>query len=273
MSRQQTACPLCRHPERKLAASWADWEASLAHREDGPMRLEAGRACGVAADGPDLMECLACGSVGMSLIPTGEQLGRFYSHYHMTEGFLAKAEKKIARARKRLRLLSLMAPKRPGGPKRFLEIGASIGTAAEAARRKGFEAHAVEIDADAIAKGRELFPEVHFIEGQMEDVPRDEPFQFLYGAEVIEHVPDPGAFLRACHERMAKGGVLFMTTPDCGHPRRPQPLLNWHSVKPPEHINLFTKAGMKALLAENGFERFWLPPHAKPGMRIIARKT
>ncbi|GGY45798.1 hypothetical protein GCM10007148_13550 [Parvularcula lutaonensis] len=237
------------------------------------MRLEAGRACGVAAMAPDLMECLACGSVGMSVIPNGEQLGQFYSHYHMTDGFVAKAGKKVARARKRLRLLSLIAPRAGNGQRRFLEIGASIGTAAEAARRMGFEAHAVEIDTDAIAKGKELFPQVQFIEGQVDDVPTDEPYQLLYGAEVIEHVPDPAAFLRACHARLDRNGLLFMTTPDCGHPRRPKALLDWHSVKPPEHINLFTKAGMKALLAANGFKRFWLPPHAKPGMRIIARKT
>jgi len=90
---------------------------------------------------------------------------------------------------------------------------------------------------------------------------------------VIEHVRDPGEFLDHCHRLLVPNGVLFMTTPDCGHPKRAQPLLNWHSVKPPEHINLFTKTGMSALLSKHGFERHRLPPHPKPGMRIIARKS
>lgn len=273
MAETQTSCPLCQHPDRTLAASWAEWEDSLSRRDDGPMRLAAGKACGVAADAPDLMECRACGSVGMSLIPSDEQLGQFYANYHMTDGFLGKAKKKVARARKRLRLLTLLAPKAKDGPRRFLEIGASIGTAAEAARRFGFEPHAVEIDEDAVVKGRELFPNVQFTVGQLPDVPGEGAFQLLYGAEVIEHVRDPGAFLDHCRRLLVPGGVLYMTTPDCGHPLRPKPLLDWHSVKPPEHINLFTKTGMRALLSAHGFERHWLPPHTKPGMRIIAWRS
>ena len=237
------------------------------------MRLEAGQACGVASDRPDLMECTACGSVGMSIIPSDEQLGQFYARYHMTDGFVTKAKKKVARARKRLRLLNLLAPRAESGARRFLEIGASIGTAAEAARRFGFEAHAVEIDEDAIHKGQELYPEVQFTVGQLDSVPGESSYQLLYGAEVIEHVREPGAFLDHCHRLLQPGGVLYMTTPDCGHRLRPKPLLDWHSVKPPEHINLFTKKGMAALLSAHGFEKHWLPPHTKPGMRIIAWRS
>lgn len=273
MATHQTACPLCQHPERKLAATWADWEESLGRRDDGPMRLSAGEACGVAALAPDLLECSSCGSVGMAVIPSKDQLARFYANYHMTSGFVSKAKKKVARARKRLRLLSLMTPRRRGGARRFLEIGASIGTAAEAARQLGYEPHAVEIDADAIGKGRELYPEVQFVEGELDDVPGEERFELLYGAEVIEHVPDPGHFLDQCRRLLAPRGVLFLTTPDCGHPKRPRPLLNWHSVKPPEHINLFTKKGMAALLSAHGFEDHRLLPHPKPGMRVIARRA
>nr|WP_305888858.1 class I SAM-dependent methyltransferase [Parvularcula maris] len=183
---------------------------------------------------------------------------------------MAKAEKKVARARKRLRLLTPLSPK-PNGPKRrFLEVGASIGTAAEAARRKGFEAHAVEIDPDAVAKGQELYPEICFHKGMLQDVPVTEPFEMIYGAEVIEHVPDPEGFLTLCRERLAPKGVLYLTTPDAGHFRRPKALLDWHSVKPPEHIHLFTKAGMGALLKRTGFGRHFLPFHTKPGMRVIA---
>lgn len=237
------------------------------------MRRAASRACGIDEDAPDLMSCTACGSVGMSTIPGTDQLSLFYSNYHMTDGFLRKAKKKVARARKRLRLLSLLAPKPADRPRRFLEIGASIGTAAEAARRFGFSAEAVEIDGDAVDHGRKLFPAVGFTVGTIDDVPSAEPFDLLYGAEVIEHVPDPQAFMAACRERLAPRGLLYLTTPDCGHPLRPKRLLDWHSVKPPEHINLFTKTGMRALLEAHGFRRHWLPPHTKPGMRVLAWKA
>jgi 2-polyprenyl-3-methyl-5-hydroxy-6-metoxy-1,4-benzoquinol methylase len=154
----------------------------------------------------------------------------------------------------------------------MLELGASIGTAAEAGRRRGLDAFALELDAAAVTEGRRLFPEVKFTRGRIEDMPGEARFEILYAAEVIEHLRDPAAFLRHCRRLLVPGGVLFLTTPDLGHPRRPEPLLAWGSVRPPEHVHLFTKSGMISLLEAQGFPAARALPHAKPGMRVIARR-
>jgi SAM-dependent methyltransferase len=39
-------------------------------------------------------------------------------------------------------------------------------------------------------------------------------FDFVYASEVIEHVPDPEAFVREISAALAPGGVLILTTPD-----------------------------------------------------------
>lgn len=260
------ACPACASTARAIAARWTDWEASCAHRDDGAMRLEAARACGVAAAAPALMQCAACGSIAMEPLPKDDQLALFYQRYHAADAFLAKADKKIARAKRRLLPLKLLTRGRA-----FLDVGASIGAAAEAARRLGFAATALELDADAVARGRTLFPGVRFIAGVMDDLPADERFDVIYMAEIIEHVTAPARLARAARDRLAPGGAVFLTTPDAGHFRRPKHLLDWKSVKPPEHVTLFTRRGLRVLFEAAGFDRIYFIPHAKPGVRMIAR--
>ena len=233
------------------------------------MRLEAGEACGVAKAKPVFMQCAGCRCVAMNPIPTGDQVAAFYQNYHAVTDWVKKKDKKIARARKRIAALKLLL----GRKGRFLDVGGSIGTAAEAARRAGFEAVVQEPDAEATARGRELFPDVEHVEGFLGDLDLANPFDLIFCAEVVEHVPDPSVFMAELFALLKPGGLIYFTTPDCGHFRRPKHFLDWKSVKPPEHIVLFTKAGLKALAAQAGFQKIMFQPYLKPGIRMIARKA
>lgn len=260
------ACPACGAAELAVAASWAEWEAAARMRPDGAMRLEAARRAGVAEAAPSLMRCAGCGTVSMKPAPSPDQLAAFYQNYHAASAFEAKAAKKIARARKRIRVLAPFVRGR-----RFLDVGASIGAAGEAARRAGFAATALELDGAAVETGRRLFPDVAFVATSVETWADDRVFDLVYAAEIIEHAGDPAAMARALRARLAEGGLLFLTTPDAGHPRRPKRLLDWKSVKPPEHVTLFTRAGLRALFRAAGFRSIIFLPQAKPGVRMIAR--
>ncbi len=266
MNEPTPSCLACGSIDTGHAASWEDWVQACSRRHDGPMRLEAAKACGTDADAPQLRLCAECQSVSMNPVPTGEQIGQFYANYHATDDFVSKAPKKVKRAYKRLLPFRL----RTGG--RMLDVGASVGTAAEAARKLGYRVTAQEIDADAVARGRDLYPDVKFIEGFLTDVPVDAGYDLIHAAEVIEHVPDPAAFTAQLFERLRPGGHLFLTTPDVGHSKRPANLMDWKSVKPPEHITLFTKAGLTALFKQAGFETPSFRPHTKPGIRMRTRR-
>lgn len=262
-------CPACGHPHSTIAATWEDWVAACGRRPDGPMRLTAADAAGVAQQAPVLRTCENCRSVFMDPLPRDEQLTAFYTNYHATDEYARKASKKVNRALKRLLPFRLLS-----GGGRFLEVGASIGTAAEAARRLGFkDPIAQEIDADAVKAGRALFPRVHFAEGPLDRVTTSPAFSMMYCAEVIEHVPDPRAFATLMFERLSPGGYLFITTPDVGHTKRPKDLMEWGSVKPPEHITLFTKDGLRALMTAAGFSSVTFFPHPKTGIRMMARRA
>lgn len=229
------------------------------------MRLAAANASGYGSRRPDFMKCKSCRSVFLWPPPCAEELSVFYQNYHRTGDFVRKAEKKVARAWRRILLLRRRAP-----GKRFLEIGANIGTGAEAARRLGFSATALEPDREANAAGAELFPEVRHIAGMLEDLPGPEKFDFIYMAEIIEHVPDPLAFMKRVAAHMAPGAVLFATTPDAGHWRTPKNIMTFKSMIPPEHVVLFTCAGLRALFEQAGLSRVRFRPHLKPGIRVTA---
>ncbi|WP_375207909.1 class I SAM-dependent methyltransferase [Hyphococcus sp.] len=260
-------CPACGSASRETIASWADWERAAALRDDGPMRLEAARACGVADDAPVFRKCADCGSVALCPMPRPDQLSAFYQNYHAAGSFEAKAEKKISRASRRIRPLMMLTKGR-----RFLDVGGSIGTAAEAARRLGFEASSIELDEAAVEKGRELFPDVTHHVGVIDDLPAKEKFDLIFLAEIIEHVIDPEGLARSVFDRLGPGGIVFLTTPDAGHFRRPGNVMSWKSVKPPEHLTLFTRKGLRALFAKAGFSPIFFKPHLKPGARMVARR-
>lgn len=260
-------CPACDHPDVADLHSWDEWTAACAERSDGAMRLAASAAAGVTEAAPSLVKCSGCGSVFMQPVPSAAQLDSFYQEYHGTEDYVLKAGKKVLRAVKRLLPFRALT----GGP--FLEVGASIGTAAEAARRLGFQGVvAQEIDGDAVARGRVLFPQIEFFNGRIENLVPERPFGMIYCAEVIEHVPDPLVFARRLRALMAPGAWVFLTTPDAGHARVPARFVDWKSVKPPEHVVLFTKIGLSALFEGAGFTKPFFPPQAKPGVRMICRK-
>ncbi|MGV6820895.1 MAG: class I SAM-dependent methyltransferase [Parvularcula sp.] len=260
-------CPACDGDAGTIIGTWDDWEAVCAARPDGPMRLTSARTSGVADARPGMWQCSACGSAVMTVLPTHEQLGLFYSDYHATEDFVRKAPKKVFRALKRLLPFRLL-----GGGGRFLEVGASIGTAAEAARKLGYVAVAQEIDPTALEQGRALYPDVEFVQGFLSDVPDSPAFDMIYAAEVIEHVPDPNRFSREIFSRLRPGGRLYVTTPDAGHKRRPDRFMEWEAVKPPEHITLFTQDGLRQMLARAGFKKIRFYPCKKTGIRMSAMR-
>ncbi|HKP47818.1 MAG TPA: class I SAM-dependent methyltransferase, partial [Pyrinomonadaceae bacterium] len=81
-----------------------------------------------------------------------------------------------------------------------------------------------------------------------------EHFDVVIASEIIEHVPDPEALVIEIRRVLRPGGMLWATTPNrSGISYR---LLGdqWTAVCPPEHLQLFSIAGMESLLKAAGFK-------------------
>lgn len=82
---------------------------------------------------------------------------------------------------------------------------------------------------------------------------RAEGFAAVYASEVIEHVPEPAAFLGVLHEQLAPGGLLVLTTPDAAfiQPEH-DPATVLAQLSPGFHRFLLTADTLRRLLQQTG---------------------
>jgi 2-polyprenyl-6-hydroxyphenyl methylase / 3-demethylubiquinone-9 3-methyltransferase len=106
------------------------------------------------------------------------------------------------------------------GETRLLDVGCGAGLAAEALARRGLDVLGIDAAADVIdvarahwatAGGGKTGP--HYRVGVAEDLLAEGMrFPLITALEVIEHVPDPAAFVRVLVGLLAPGGMLFLST-------------------------------------------------------------
>jgi 2-polyprenyl-6-hydroxyphenyl methylase/3-demethylubiquinone-9 3-methyltransferase len=104
-----------------------------------------------------------------------------------------------------------------GGPVRILDVGCGAGLAAEALARRGHEVLGLDAAGAALAAARahaegQGLPLEYRI-GTAEDLLAERlRFPVITALEVIEHVPDPAAFVRTLAALLEPGGLLFVST-------------------------------------------------------------
>ena len=106
---------------------------------------------------------------------------------------------------------------RAGPPERLLDVGCGAGIAAEALARRGFQVLGVDASSPAIEVARahaakQSLP-LEYRVGVAEDLrAADLRFEVITALEVIEHVPDPEAFVATLAALLAPDGKLFLST-------------------------------------------------------------
>jgi SAM-dependent methyltransferase len=140
-------------------------------------------------------------------------------------------------------------------PGSLLDVGAGPGFMVSAAAGRGWSPQGIEINPWAVEfASAELGLDVRL--GTLDD------FQSLPAAidavtmmDLIEHVSEPDALIARAAEIIKPGGVLAILTPDAGSSVSRLLGRRWPEVKRvPEHLVLFSVAGLKALLSRHGYE-------------------
>lgn len=227
-------------------------------------------------NGCHLRRCSDCGLVYMDPPPSAAVLHALYDReYSGTPLYLAKAEKKMRRIRHRARQIARVARlAHQREPLSFLDIGCSGGFMVEAAREQGFVAAGIEPDRMAVEFARTAYPRNEYFEGLLETADLGErQFDVIYCSEVIEHAPDCHAFLTRLTAIMKDGGLLYLTTPDIDHWRRPKNILEWDGFAPPGHCLYFNPTNLEMLLARHGLAVVRRSFAWKPGIKLYARKA
>jgi 2-polyprenyl-3-methyl-5-hydroxy-6-metoxy-1,4-benzoquinol methylase len=261
------ACPACKSTDFAELFSRREWAKVANAQADCRPRFAAAMDAEPALAFEAFCRCDRCKTIFTDRVPPESALANFYQKYYGNSGYLHKIKRKLALEKRRIFLLKFLVRGR-----RFLDVGSNIGCSVEAARWNGFVAKGLELDETAVGIAREQFPLNRFQAGSVGDLGLGERFDLVYCSEVVEHVPDPQSFVAAVAAVVAPGGVLMLTTPDSGHSRVRDDLLHWDGVKPPEHLTLFTRAGIRAALAPY-FGKIWILPNTKPGLQVIAFRT
>lgn len=221
-------------------------------------------------DGIDLHQCAACETVYMHPLPSAETIAGFYDNSYdgASTGYFAKVDKKMKRSRGRIKYLSRFVPEGA-----FLDIGSNGGFMVEAAREHGYQATGVEIDSVSVDYAREHYPQNEFFTGTVEEyADSGKQFDLAYCSEVIEHVPDVQGFVAATAKLLRPGAVLFVTTPDISHWRRPRTLTDWDAYCPPSHCVFFTPDSLAGLFDRHGFRVRKRRPAFKPGIKLVLER-
>jgi 2-polyprenyl-3-methyl-5-hydroxy-6-metoxy-1,4-benzoquinol methylase len=156
-----------------------------------------------------------------------------------------------------------------GTADRVLEIGCGRGWFLQSLQGRVAAATGLELNREAIATTVTTFPVLPIM---LDEHATAHPASFdaVCAFQVLEHVADPGQFMRQCLQALRPGGLLIVSTPNADAPvfqSRQDPF-----DMPPHHLNHFSADTYRRLAALLGLElhalrvqpRFHVAPDGQP---------
>ena len=152
---------------------------------------------------------------------------------------------------------------------RVLECGCATGFLSRLiAENGGPDLVGVELDAEAAAEAARWCRRV--VVADLKD-PRwtgqvGERFDLVIFGDVLEHLADPAATLRAAREVLAPGGRVLVSLPNVAHwTVRAKLLLGRFDYRPTgimdvTHLRFYTRRGALAMFADAGYRVLWFKP-------------
>jgi 2-polyprenyl-3-methyl-5-hydroxy-6-metoxy-1,4-benzoquinol methylase len=150
----------------------------------------------------------------------------------------------------------------PRSARALLDVGCGSGAFGRLvrSRRPGMELWAVEPDPASAQAAEDGFD--HVVVGEFPDdrLP-DDRFDVVMCADVLEHMPEPEAALRAAAKAMRPGGIMVASIPNVRHWRAVVWPLLWHGtwtytergILDRTHLRFFTRRSMHDFFTDNGW--------------------
>lgn len=209
-----------------------------------------------------------CGLLWLDPMPLAEDLPAAYETYY-THGEPAKtgvyrAGKLLYNAladcvlwtagipldRRRAELMFL-GGSRPGT---LLDVGCGDGTFLARMRDRGWSVTGLDFDPVAARTARERHGlEVHVGTIEQAFSGRRALYDVITASHVIEHVPEPAAFLAQCRALLRPGGRLVLKTPNARSYGARRYGAAWRGLEPPRHLHIFTAPSLTSCARKAGF--------------------
>lgn len=213
-----------------------------------------------AKRGHNLARCSGCGLVSLDPIPDGTAVGAHHDASYRDGRYAAFAAAEDVRAAIARDRFARVRPQAPAGP--WLDVGCSTGAFVAVAAAAGLDAEGIELSATAVAEARRRGLAV--TQASAETFTAGRRFAAVTAFDVIEHLPDPAAFVRRVKSLLLPAGLLALTLPDFASPTARLLGRRWFYCAPPDHVHYFTPATIRRLLADAGFADVAVRPITKP---------
>lgn len=229
------ACPLCLSPDIRLLRE----EDTSRHPLHNPVLGETMRWC----------MCPDCGHVFVE---------GYYTEAALRVLFGRTAPNQVAgRGLERSRMVSArmierILPYQDCGE--WLDVGFGNASLLLTAKEFGFKPFGIDLRAANVELARKIGVESEAVDITL--LAGSDRFAVVSMADVLEHIPFPGAALRAAHRLLRQGGALFVSMPnsesavwDLTTEQKTNPY--WFEI---EHYHNFSRTRLRDFLVENGFE-------------------
>jgi 2-polyprenyl-3-methyl-5-hydroxy-6-metoxy-1,4-benzoquinol methylase len=240
------SCPMCHGSARLLYAATVPADAPLESEEFACTSRFVGQH-------DDILWCPGC-RLGFTPPVDRDAVHHAYSET-VDELYFAEEERRIAAFDQILDRVERW--RRPPG--RLVEIGSHVGMLLVAAGRRGWDAEGIEPSRWAVERGRQRY-DVQLREGTIETATLpDASADCVVMVDVLEHLTDPEAALRACRRWVNSGGVVAVSTINMATPARRLLRTRWPWFMR-MHLFYFTPHSLRRIFANAGLEVVSIEP-------------
>ena len=210
-------------------------------------------------NGFDLNVCRNCHLVFVPLPYSREELRQFQTEFYAESYFTGENDKKYGyrsdyfhQKRKEresfARRMLNRIEKQKTGKGTLLDIGCAAGYFLHIARNRGWSVSGIEMSPEAAAFGRrELGLDIQTTSFEEAETTAGS-FDVITAWDVIEHIPDPKAFVKHAANLLKHDGLLILGTPNVKSFAARIRKENWKIFKPPEHLFYFSAESIQTLL-------------------------
>ncbi len=210
-------CPACRKVERRRVGTKNEFE---------------------------FFDCLACLTLYTGEAPTAGHSEDYDEYY--SESNLAVPNFVIERVRE---IVADFDSYRVSN--RLLDIGFGAGTILDVASEFGWQVYGLEVSKPAVYQAQKRGYEI--FHGPLLDAKYPEDyFDVITASEILEHLDSPMENLNEIRRLLRPGGLFWATTPSARSLPRRTLGLGWSVASPPEHVQLFSRAGVYRMLEQSG---------------------
>ncbi len=211
-------------------------------------------------NGLGLVQCQNCGLVYVSPRPVATELYALYgeTYFRNDESGVVGYTDYIAdeinirkTSQRRLKFLERFIQP----PGKMLDVGCAAGFFMAEAANRGWAVEGLDVSAFATQYTHERFGFTTHHGSLTEVELGDEAYDLITMYDVIEHVPDPKAYMQRVGQLLRSGGIYELATPDVGSWPARLTGKRWIGYKlSEEHVYYFSVETLTRMLDEAGFD-------------------